>query len=188
MELFLMFQPCKSWFEMFFTIGALKRFVLRMENHMFLQVWSSSKRFLTNLKENAHKMWGNVNLKWKYKALMRNKHINSSSQEFLPKEKTYQKYTQLIVQKKRKPWEMSVLCLVTQSCHDSLQPHGLQPARLLCPWGVSRQQYGSGLPCPPPGGLPDPGSEWTQGSTMQADSLPTEPPGKPQRNYSKKLF
>ena len=32
---------------------------------------------------------------------------------------------------------------------DSLQPHGLQPARLLCPWGFSRQEYWSGLPCPP---------------------------------------
>ena len=34
---------------------------------------------------------------------------------------------------------------------DSLQPHRLHPARLLCPWGFSRQEYLSGLPCPPPG-------------------------------------
>ena len=33
---------------------------------------------------------------------------------------------------------------------NSLWPHGLQPTRLLCPWGFSRQQYWSGLPCPPP--------------------------------------
>ena len=33
----------------------------------------------------------------------------------------------------------------------SLWPHGLQPARLLCPWGFSRQEYWSGLPCLPPG-------------------------------------
>ena len=25
------------------------------------------------------------------------------------------------------------------------------------PYGFSRQEYWSGLPCPPPGGLPDPG-------------------------------
>ena len=31
----------------------------------------------------------------------------------------------------------------------SLQPHGLQPARLLCPWGFSRQEAWSGLLCPP---------------------------------------
>ena len=35
----------------------------------------------------------------------------------------------------------------------SLRPHGLQPARLLCPWGFSRQEYWSGLPFPPPGEL-----------------------------------
>ena len=40
---------------------------------------------------------------------------------------------------------------------DSLQPHRLQPARLLCPWGFSRQDYWSGLPCPPPEDLADPG-------------------------------
>ena len=33
-------------------------------------------------------------------------------------------------------------CLVMSS---SLQPHGLHPARLLCPWGFSRQEYWSGL-------------------------------------------
>ena len=33
---------------------------------------------------------------------------------------------------------------------DSLQPHGLQPARLLCPWGFSRQEDWSGLPFPSP--------------------------------------
>ena len=31
---------------------------------------------------------------------------------------------------------------------DSLQPHGLQPARLVCPLGFSRQEYWSGLPWP----------------------------------------
>ena len=31
--------------------------------------------------------------------------------------------------------------------------------RLLCPWGLSRQEYWSGLPCPPPGDLPNPGIE-----------------------------
>ena len=29
----------------------------------------------------------------------------------------------------------------------------------LCSWGFSRQEYWSGLPCPPPGHLPDPGTE-----------------------------
>ena len=42
----------------------------------------------------------------------------------------------------------------------------------------SRQEYWSGLPFPSPGDLPDPGLE-PRSPTLQADSLPTEPPGKP---------
>ena len=34
-------------------------------------------------------------------------------------------------------------------------------ARLLCPWGFSRQEYWSGLPCAPLGDLPKPGIEPT---------------------------
>ena len=44
---------------------------------------------------------------------------------------------------------------------DSFQPHGLQPARLLCPWNFSRQEYWSGLPFPTPEDLPNPGIEPT---------------------------
>ena len=54
-----------------------------------------------------------------------------------------------------------------------LRPHGLQPARLLCPRGFSRQEYWSGLPCPPPGNLPNPGIK-PRSSALQADSLPSE--------------
>ena len=61
---------------------------------------------------------------------------------------------------------------------DSLQSHGTQPARLLCPWGFSRQEHWSGLPCPPPGDLPNPGIK-PRSPALQVDSLPTEPPGKP---------
>ena len=61
---------------------------------------------------------------------------------------------------------------------DSFRPHGLQLTRLLCPWGFSRQEYWSGLPCPPPGDLPNPGIE-PRSPPLQADSLLTEPTGKP---------
>ena len=44
--------------------------------------------------------------------------------------------------------------------------------------GFSRPEYWSGLPCPPPGDLPNPGIE-PNSPTLQADSLPSEPPGKP---------
>ena len=44
--------------------------------------------------------------------------------------------------------------------------------------GFSKQEYWSGLPFPSPGDLPNPGIE--PGSpALQADSLPSEPPGRP---------
>ena len=42
----------------------------------------------------------------------------------------------------------------------------------------SRQEYWNELPFPSLGDLPDPGIE-TRFPTLQADSLPSEPPGKP---------
>ena len=42
----------------------------------------------------------------------------------------------------------------------------------------SKQECWSGLPIPSPGDLPDPGIE-PRSPAMQADSLPSEPPGKP---------
>ena len=42
-----------------------------------------------------------------------------------------------------------------------MQPYGLQPARLLCPWKFPRQEYCSELPCLPPGEFPGPGMEPT---------------------------
>ena len=42
----------------------------------------------------------------------------------------------------------------------------------------SSQEYRSGLPCPPPGDLPNPGIE-PRSPTLQAESLLSEPPGKP---------
>ena len=60
--------------------------------------------------------------------------------------------------------------------------------RLTFPWTVayqappsmefSRQEYWSGLPFTSPGELLDLGIE-PRSSTWQADTLPTEPPGKP---------
>jgi len=42
----------------------------------------------------------------------------------------------------------------------------------------SRQEYWSGLPFPSPGDFSDPGIK-CRSPTFQADSLPSEPPGKP---------
>ena len=74
------------------------------------------------------------------------------------------------------------MCSVVQSCL-TLCDHGLQPARLLCPWGFSRQEHWSGLPCPPPGDLPNPRIK-SRSPTLQEDSLPSEPTGKPQKSQN----
>ena len=61
---------------------------------------------------------------------------------------------------------------------------------LVTPWtvahqaplsmGSSRQEHWSGLPCPFPGELPDPGIK-SRSPALLVDSLPSEPPGKPLR-------
>ena len=47
--------------------------------------------------------------------------------------------------------------------------------------GFSRQEYWSGLPCPPPGDLPNPDIKPVPSTALifQADSFTTEPLGKP---------
>ena len=45
--------------------------------------------------------------------------------------------------------------------------------------GFSRQEHWSGLPFPSSGDLPDPGIE-PESLVLQADALPSEPPGKSQ--------
>ena len=49
--------------------------------------------------------------------------------------------------------------------------------------GFPRQEYWSGLPFPSPGDLPDPGIK-PRSPVLQAYSLPTEPPGKPNSSKS----
>ena len=73
------------------------------------------------------------------------------------------------------PWCMPVR-LVTQLCLTLCDPMGGSLPDFSR--GFSRQEYWSGLPCPPPGDLPNPGIE-PRSPTLQADSLLSEPPGKP---------
>ena len=44
----------------------------------------------------------------------------------------------------------------------------------------SRQDYWNGFPCPSPGDLPNPGIG-PRSPALQADSLPSKPPGKPHK-------
>ena len=61
-------------------------------------------------------------------------------------------------------------CSVTKLCPNSVQPHGLKPARLLF-HGFPRQDYWSGLPFPSPRVLPDAGIK-PMAPALQAGSLP----------------
>ena len=56
--------------------------------------------------------------------------------------------------------------------------------------GFFSQEYWSGLPCPPLGDLPNPGIEPASpvSPTLQVDSSPTEPPGKPLLGHMVVLF
>ena len=60
---------------------------------------------------------------------------------------------------------------------DSLGACGLQPARLLSNVFL-RQEYWSGVSCPPPGDLPNPGVQ-PRSPALQVDSLPADLPRKP---------
>ena len=73
---------------------------------------------------------------------------------------------------------MYVLCFAQSLSRVSLQPNGLQLARLLCPWEFSRQEYWSGLLCSPPVYLPNPGMKPGVLHCRQI-LLTSEPPGKP---------
>ena len=80
-----------------------------------------------------------------------------------------------------------VSCLVGSDSFMSVK--SLSRVRLFAsPWTVdyeappskefSRQEYWNGLPFPSPGDLPNPGVE-PRSPALQADTLPSEPPGKP---------
>ena len=70
-----------------------------------------------------------------------------------------------------------LLSSVAQSCPALCNLMNCSPARLLCPWGSSRQEYWSRLPCPPPGDLPTQGSNL--GLLHYRWILLSEPSGKP---------
>ena len=74
------------------------------------------------------------------------------------------------------------MCLVVSH---SLRPHGLYVAHQAhLSMGFSRQEYWSGLHCPPPGDLPDLGIKPTSlmSPVLTGSSLPLALPGKPPYN------
>ena len=61
-------------------------------------------------------------------------------------------------------------CCVTSVMFNSVWPYGPDSCQTLLSTGFSRQEKWSGLPCPPPGNLPDPGTE-PASPALQTDSL-----------------
>ena len=70
------------------------------------------------------------------------------------------------------------VCLVTSVCVQLFVTPWAIARQTHLSMGFSREEYWSGLPCPPPGDLPSPGIE-SMSPALQVDSLPFEPPGKP---------
>ena len=71
---------------------------------------------------------------------------------------------------------------------NSLQPHGLWPARLLCPRDSPGKNTGVGCHALPPGNLPDPGIEPMSPAApcIAGRFLTTEPPGEARLNCGKR--
>ena len=66
---------------------------------------------------------------------------------------------------------------VAQSCPTLCDPMDCSPPGSSV-HGILQQEYWSGLPFPSPGDLPNPGIK-PRSPALQADVLPSEPPGKP---------
>ena len=78
--------------------------------------------------------------------------------------------------------ELCCICVRVKShqlCPTLYDPMDYIACQAPLSMGFYRQEYWSGLPCPSPGDLPNPGFK-PRSPALQVDSLPPEPPGKPQ--------
>ena len=84
---------------------------------------------------------------------------------------------------------LSMCAKLLQSCPMLCDPMDCSPPGCSV-HRFSRQEQWSGLPCHPPGDLPNPGMEHASAvsPTLQVDSLPSEPPGKPSISYKYMLL
>ena len=75
----------------------------------------------------------------------------------------------------------SLISQTPSAISNSLRPHGLQPARLLCPWNSPDRNPGVGCHFLLQGDLSDREIK-PRSPKFLADCLPSEPPGKPFSN------
>ena len=78
----------------------------------------------------------------------------------------------------------TVLCLGARSCPTLCDQMDCSLPGPSVHGGLSRQEYWSGLPCFPPVDRPNPGIK-PRSPALQADSLLSEPPGKPRESGHK---
>ena len=86
------------------------------------------------------------------------------------------------------PFFFHLNCVRAKSMHICVSVSRSVVSDSVTPWtvacqappsmGFSRQEYWCGFPFPSPGDLPDPGIV-PRSPALQADSLPSEPPGAP---------
>ena len=76
-----------------------------------------------------------------------------------------------------------IACVSPSVVSNSLRPHRLKFARLLCPWDSPGKNTGGGLPFPDPGDLPNPGIGPLY-PALQADSLLLSHKGSPDLLHS----
>ena len=74
-------------------------------------------------------------------------------------------------------------CSVTSGVSSSVRPHGLQPARLLCPWGSPGKNTGVGCHALLQGIFPTQGRDSSL-LPLQVDSLPLSQWGSPEHHMT----
>ena len=140
------------------------------------EVWNYKSRRRKKCKQHTYVevKWYVTNNQWSIEETKRNEKIPGDKENENTATQNLWKTTEAALRGKSQIHNL--ICLVGQSCPNLCNP--MEPVRLLCLWGFSRQEYWSGLPCPPPGDLPNPGIE-PRSPTLQVDSLLPEPQGKP---------
>ena len=147
----------KSWKEKSATQDTLPKIIIsnRRRDKEFLRQAKTKRSSILNT---AWKKRQRVFSKWKRSKnlyerknpTMKCKYIESTKDQPLT-------YANMKIKRQKTVKANMRACWVASVVSNSLWPYALQPARLLCPWGFSRQEYWSGFPYPPPGDLPDPG-------------------------------